>query len=203
MRPMLQAERVFYQCITTDYFALTVRSMERDESDPQTCIWKKCTCAYGRKVETEDQFVFRKQHLFRRDLFASLCIRSRRAKRSVWLKAMIVGGLCVSDQCSKGPDARKIFCAVGDCYAVAFEYVKRRIVNIFAVLFVDSQIHCAKIPAKTNNVPRKPMKVDERSSSNVDRSGGSGGFRQICYSRALRSRRKCSRVVSYYYITNT
>lgn len=115
---------------------------------------------------------------------------------------MIVGGLCVSDQCSKGPDARKIFCAVGGCYAVAFEYVKRRIVNIFAVLFVDSQVHCAKIPAKTNNVPRKPMKVDERSSSNVDRSGGSGGFRQICYSRALRSQRKCSRVVSYYeYVT--
>jgi len=40
------------------------------------------------------------------------------------------------------------------------------------------------------------MKVDERSSSNVDHNDGDG-FRQICYTRA-RLRRKCSGMMSYY-----
>jgi len=88
---------------------------------------KKNAHAYERKVEAENQFVFRNQHLFCCDLFVSLCIRSRQAKCSVWLKAMIVGGLYVSDQFERIWHGKNILhdIAMGGCYAVTFEHVNQ------------------------------------------------------------------------------
>lgn len=154
-----EAARAFYQRFTIDYFALTVRSIERDEFDPQT-RWKKNACA--RKVETEDQFVSRKQHLFRRDLFASLSLYAQSSSETFCLiksydrwrfvrQRPMFEGTC---------DARKIFCANGrGCCAVAFEYVKRRTANISAAVFAaDSQMHRAqKFQRKPTTFPRESL----------------------------------------------
>jgi len=62
----------------------------------------------------------------------------------------------------------------------------------------DSQIHRTKITTKTNNVPREPLKVDERSSSNVDHSN-SNGFRKISVALVHQGwYRKFLRMVSYH-----
>jgi len=77
-------------------FCMVVRSIERDKFDPNRHGEKKCTCI--RAGSRDRGSVIWKQHLFSHDLFKSLTQPSKH----IWLKA-IIGGLCVSDQSSKGP----------------------------------------------------------------------------------------------------